>query len=188
MFRRRSARKAASRNLRFARFRLTALPTFLPATIPTLGTVEGPSAVKTVTPRDRIRWPRRYTRSKSDRLRRDTNVWLRREALPAFRSAPSDYFTARSGTHPRAKTMLAFPTPILRLVRSFHCIRSTAEDYGGGGGMSKLLIGPSRAKSAPNRECFSRGAKTRLSAMVLFARRRTYPKPWKHAVFRRFSI
>ena len=135
---RRVACKAASRNLLLARFRLTALPTFFPATIPTLGVAEGPSIVNTVRPFDRTRRPRRYTRSKSSRLRRETNLWLRREAFPAFCAAAPEYFTARPGTHSGAKTVLALSSPIFRLISSFHGIRSTEQDYGGGWGMSKL--------------------------------------------------
>lgn len=103
-----------------ARFRLTALPILLPATIPTRGTRDGPSAVKTVSPADARRRPERNTRWKSSRRRSGTKRSLRREAFPTFGSPAPDDLASCARAHAGAKTMLPLATTVLRLVRSFH--------------------------------------------------------------------
>ncbi len=136
--------------------------------MPIRGTADGPSSVRTVSPADRTRPPRRKTRSKSVRLRRETNRWLRREALPTFRSATPDDFSAGTRMHSRAEAVSAFPASALGLVRSFHDFRSTAEGYGGAPSMSMLC----RSISSQCGHCTSRPhqAELRTNAPRLPAR------------------
>ncbi len=113
--------RAASRSLRFARFRDTALPTFFPATKPTSGIAVCPIAWITVTPPLRLREPVRYTVANRDPETRERyNPDLGGEFVAALGAATFDECPAGAIAHASTEAVFPLAAAIVRLIRTLH--------------------------------------------------------------------
>lgn len=107
--------------------------------------------------------PWRYTRPKLSRPRSETNLWLRREALPALLTASRYHCASAARAHPGTKSVPSLATSILGLISAFHNVRSDRERL-------RMVVGLVKASIRPRMAIVpSARPESPLSRLICFA-------------------